>query len=156
VKTHELTILSLRPDPSDPLGLDLKHVLSAFGREIADWVWCVKDLDWLGENAESLCQAVEAAGPGGVWVDSQDLHREANGIYQTIEGEFIAFSRSIDRQGLGPFDLSLSSFPESRAVIAIVAVDGCYFDVYSKDPETTRRLRERFPTARVEDPKLYF
>ncbi len=156
MKTQELTVFSLRPDPSNPLGLDLKHILSALDRKIADWVWCVKNLDWLGENGESLCQAVEAAGPGGFWIDSHDLVKEVNGIYQTVEGEFIAFPQSIDRRELGPLDLSLSSFPGSRAVVAIVAVDGCYFDVYSKDSEATGRLHERFPDATVENPELYF
>ena len=48
MKTQELTVLSLRPDPSNPLGLDLEHILSALDRKIADWGWCVKNLDWLG------------------------------------------------------------------------------------------------------------
>jgi hypothetical protein len=156
MKTRELSVISLHPDPSNPLGLDLKQIISALDREIEDWVWCVKHLDWLGENGESLCQAVEAAGAGGFWIDSPVLLQEVAGIYQTIEGEFIAFPRTIDRRQLGLLDLSLSSFPASRAVVAIVAVDGCYFDVYSKDSKTTGRLYERFPDARVEDPKLYF
>ncbi len=53
MKMQELAILSLHPDPSNPLGLDLKHILSALNRKIAAWVWCVRNLDWLGENAES-------------------------------------------------------------------------------------------------------
>jgi hypothetical protein len=156
MKTQEVTVLSLRPDPANPLGLDLKHILSAFDRNLGDWVWCLKNLDWLGENGESLCQAVEAAGPGGFWIDSRDLVKEVNGIYQTIEGDFMAFPRSIDRRNLGVLDLSLSSFPASKSVIAVVAVDGCYFDIYSKDPESTNTLLERFPDATVENPELYF
>ncbi|HEV3121499.1 MAG TPA: hypothetical protein VGY53_06335 [Isosphaeraceae bacterium] len=155
MKTQELAVLSLRPDPSHPLGLDLKHILAALQRDIPDWVWCVKNLDWLGENGESLCNAVQAAGPGGFWFDSQDLVKVVKGIYQTVEGEFIAFPRSIDRRALGPQDLSLSSFPSSRAVAAIVAVDGCYFDVYSKDSQATSRLHETFPGATVEDPPSF-
>ncbi len=105
---------------------------------------------------ESRCKAVEAAGPGGFWIDSHDLVKEVKGIYQTVEGEFIAFHQSIDQRELGPIDLSLSSFPGSRAVVAIVAVDGCYFDVYSKDSEATSKLLEKFPGATVENPELYF
>ena len=156
MKTQELTVLSLRPDPTDPLGLDLKHILSAFGSKLADWVWRVKNLDWLGNDGEPLCQAVEAAGPGGYWIDSRELVKEVNGIYQTIEGEFTAFPKSMDRANLGPLDLELSSFPESRAVVAIVAVDGCYFDIYSKNPDATNMVHERFPEATVENPEVYF
>jgi hypothetical protein len=99
---------------------------------------------------------VEAAGPGGLWIDSEGLVKQSNGIYQTIEGKFMAFPKSIDRRELGPLDLSVSSFPASKAVVAVVAVDGCYFDVFSKDHETTNRLHEKFPDAMVEDPALYF
>jgi hypothetical protein len=156
MKTQEVTVLSLRPDPTDPLGLDLKHILSAFARKLVDWVWCVKNLDWLGENGEPFCQAVEAAGPGRFWIVSQDLVNEVNGIYQTIEGEFMSFPKSMDRRDLGPLDLGLSSFPASRAVVAIVAVDGCYFDIYSKDSEATSMVHERLLDVTVENPELYF
>ncbi len=156
MRTQELAVVSLQPDPSCPLGLDLKHILSALGGKLRDWVWCLKDLDWLGENGESLRDAVEAAGPGGLWIDSRDLLDIVAGIYQTIEGEFLAFPESIDRRDLGAPDLDLSSFPASRAVLAVVAVDGCSFDVYSKDPETTHLLQDTFPGARSENLDHYF
>ena len=156
MRTNEIDVLSLHPDPSNPLALDLKHLLSAFGHKLVDWVWCVKNLDWLGEEGESFCRAVEAAGPGGLWIDSRDLVQQVRGIYQTIEGEFVAFPESIERQSLGPLDLSLSSFPASKAVVAVVAIDGCYFDVYSKDSEATNLLQKRFPDATVENAELYF
>jgi hypothetical protein len=156
MKTQEVNVVSLHPDPSNPLGLDLKHILSSLDRKLVDWVWCVKNLDWLGENGESLCEAVEAAGSEGFWIDSQDLVKEVRGIYQTIEGEFVAFPRSIDRRDLEAIDLDLASFPASRAVVAVVAVDGCCFDVYSKDSETLKMLQDRFPDAKHENPDLYF
>jgi hypothetical protein len=156
MRLQEVSVVSLHPDPSDPLGLDLKHILSAFEPKLADWAWCVKNLDWLGENGESLCEAVETAGPEGFWIDSQDLVKEVGGIYQTIEGEFMAFPRSIDRRDLESLDLDLSSFPASRAVVGVVAVDGCYFDVYSKDSEALKMLHAKFPDAKNENPDLYF
>ncbi len=104
MKTHEIVVVSLRPDPSNPLGLDLKHIIAALGRKLADWVWCVKNLDWLGKDGEAFCQAVEAADPGGFWIDSQDLVRRIQSIYQTIDGEFLAFPKSIDRRSHGPID----------------------------------------------------
>jgi hypothetical protein len=156
METNKIIVLSLHPDPSNPLGLDLKHILSAFGCKLADWVWCVKNLDWLGENGASFCQTVEAAGPGGLWINSQELVERIHGIYQTFEGEFLAFPKSMDRKSLEAIDLSLSSFPASEALAAVVAVDGCYFDVYSKDREATRMLQERFPDATAENADVYF
>jgi hypothetical protein len=155
MQTRELNVISIHPDPSHPLGTDLRHILSALEGKLEEWVWCVKNLDWLGNGAEAFCEAVEAAGSGGLWIDSRDLLAVVSGIYQTIEGEFIAFPRSIDRHMVDTTDLDLSSFPASKSVIAIVAVDGCYFDVYSKDPEVTSVV-EKLPNARSERPDLYF
>jgi hypothetical protein len=155
MQTRELGVISIRPDPSQPLGMDLKHILAVLEGKLGSWVWCVKNLDWLGNQAEAFCDAVEAAGPQGLWIDSHDLVARASGVYQTIEGEFFAFPRSIDRQAVQPTDLDLSSFPTSRALAVIVAVDGCYFDVYSKDPEVTALL-ETLPNARSESPDHYF
>ena len=155
MQIRELGVISIHPDPSQPLGMDLKHILHAFDGKLENWIWCMKNLDWLGNGAEAFFEAVEAAGPRGLWIDSHDLVAVVSGIYQTIEGEFFAFPRSIDRQEVGATDLDLSSFPASKAVIAIVAVDGCYFEVYSKDPEVTSLL-EKLPNARSESPDRYF
>jgi hypothetical protein len=154
--TKELAVISLHPAPDQPLGLDLMQILSALQGRLGRWVWCVRNLDWLGHDGETFCRAVEAAGPGGLWIDSHELIERAQGIYQTIEGEFLAFSKSLDRRTIDARDLSLSSFPAGRAEVAIVAVDGCYFDVYSKDAGVTNSLYERFPDARADDPDGYF
>lgn len=156
MKTRELTVLTLRPDPADPLGLDLKQILAAFGDQLADWTWWTKDVDWLGGDGGPVGRAIEAAGPEGSWIDSWDLLGAVGAIYQTIEGEFLAFPRSIDRRNLQALDLNLASFPEGRAAVAVVAVDGGCFDVYSKDPEATHRLLATFPDATIEDTGLYF
>jgi hypothetical protein len=156
MKTQELAVIAIHPDPSNPLGLDLRDILSALGGKLEGWTWCVRDLDWLGEGGEPFCRSVEEAGPHGLWLDSDELVRAVRGIYQTIEGRFLAFRRSTRRQDLAAADLDLSAFPSSRSVLAIVAVDGSFFDVYSKDPEATRLLRDNFPGARDECPERYF
>ena len=153
---EELAVVSIHPDPSHPLGLDLKDILAVLGNRLNDWVWCVKNLDWLGEESESLCEAVEAAGPDGVWIDSRALLEAARGIYQTIEGRFLAFPRSIEKESLEASDYSLIAFPASPAALAIVAVDGGCFDVYSKDPETTQNLHDAFPIVGDENLEHYF
>src|SRR5205823_4888644 len=108
------------------------------------------------EDGETFCRAVEAAGPEGLWQTSDELLRRAQGIYQTIEGSFLAFSRSLDRHTIDGSDLELASFPSSKAEFAIVAVDGCYFDVYSKDAVVTHDLLDRFPNAQSEPTDRFF
>jgi hypothetical protein len=156
MQTQELSVLSIHPDPARPLDLDLRHILSALGERLGNWVWCVRHLDWLGKDGETLGWAVEAAGPGGLWLDSQQLIEGAQGIYQTIEGSFLAFSKSLDRRTIDASDLALASFPRNKADFAIIAVDGWYFDIYSKDSLITNDLLHKFPSARAEPPDRYF
>jgi hypothetical protein len=155
MKTREIGVISIHPDRSQPLATDLKHILCALEGALENWVWCVKNVDWLGDDAETFCNAVQMAGYEGLWIDSHELVEQASRVYQTIEGEFFAFPRSLDRQDVSATDLDTGSFRTSKAVVAIVAVDGCYFDVYSKDPEVTSLL-EKLPNARSEDPGHYF
>jgi hypothetical protein len=156
MQTQELSVISIYPDSARPLDLDLRHILAAVGNRLETWVWCIRDLDWLGADGETLCREVEGAGPEGLWLDSTDLLHRAQGISQTIEGSFLAFPRSLDRRTIDAGDLDLASFPSSKAAFAIEAIDGCYFDVYSKDSVVTRDLLERFPNARSESTDHYF
>src|SRR2546430_2351613 len=115
MQTQELSVFSIHPDPTQPLGLDLKHILSGLGSRLGNWVWCVRNLDWLGKDGETLCQAVEAAGPEGLWLDSQELVQHTQDIYQTIEGSFLAFPKLLDRRTIDSSDLGLAGFPLSKA-----------------------------------------
>lgn len=156
MRTRELAVVSIHPEPADPLGVDLKQILSALGVEAGDWVWCVSDLDCLGVGAEEFCLAVSTAGACGYWIGADDLQRRAQGIVQTIEGQFLAFPKSLDRTAISAKDLDLWNFPSSQAELAIIAIDGCYFDVYSKDTAIVAMLRRRFADARIEDPSNFF
>ena len=149
-------MISIHPNPARPLDLDLRHILAAVGDRLETWVWCIRDLDWLGEDGEALCRAVEAAGLEGLWLDSEELLQRAQGIYQTIEGSFLAFSQSLERRTIDAADLDLASFPLSKAEFAIIAVDGCSFDVYSKDAVVTHNLLDRFPNTQSEPTDRYF
>jgi hypothetical protein len=155
MRTQDIAIVSIHPDPAQPLALDLKEVLGALKPYCERWIWCVRNLDWLGENSEAVCQRVEAAGLGGLWMSSQDLLGHARGIYQTIEGEFLAFPREIDLGTVSADEVNLGAFPESRAELAIVAVDGGYFEVYAKDPKLLTALKQ-FKDVRDENPGAYF
>ena len=147
--TQNVSIVSIHPDPVQPLELDIKHILSALGPAMQGWIWCVRNLEWLGENAEAFNRRVDAAGAAGLWVPAQELLDAARGVYQTIEGEFQAFPHEVDPEE------TLALFPASQAELAIVAVDGGFFEVYAKDPEVLARLRN-FKDVRNEDPRVYF
>jgi hypothetical protein len=155
MKTQDITILSIHPDATQPLAFDLKELLAALKPYCERWIWCVRNLDWLGENSEAVCQQVEAAGLAGLWMSSQDLLGHARGIYQTIEGEFLAFPREVDPRTVNADEVNLGAFPASRAELVIVAVDGGFFEVYAKDPKLLTPLRQ-FKDVREEDPGAYF
>lgn len=155
MQLRELEVTSIRPGPGDGPGIDLKHILSALAPKLGGWSWCVRHLEWLGADDEPFCQAVEAAGPGGYWLDSESLVQRASGIYQTIEGDFLAFPAEFGPADVGPSDQDASSFAEGRAIVKIVATDGCYFDVFSKDREVSGLLHAALPDVRDEDPSLY-
>ena len=153
MKTQNVSIVSIHPDPAKPLELDVKHILAALGPHLQQWTWCVRNLDWLGENAEAICKRVEAAAPKGLRITSPELLEAARGVYQTIEGEFIAFPRDLDALEV---DLQggVGSFPTSKADFAIVAVDGSFFVIYAKDPDILVSLRG-IGDIREEDVSLY-
>lgn len=155
MQARTICVFTIRPDPSRPLAMDLKHILAALDGAPAAWVWCVRGVDVLGEGAEAFCEAVEAAGPGGLWVESDDLLSIAAGIYQTIEGTFLAFPEGTEPGMIPASDLDLASFPTSPAVLAIVAVDGSWFDVYVKDPDLATRI-EALPGTTADDPRRFF
>lgn len=154
--TNPVSVVSLHPDPARPLDLDLKHILSALGPFISEWTWCVMSLDWLGDqSSEDLCRAVERAGQAGLWMSAQGLVDSANKVYQTMEGEFLAFPERIDPGTLSSDDLNLRCFPSNRADLAIVAIDGQFFEVYTKNSKWLTSLLD-MRGVRREDPSLYF
>jgi hypothetical protein len=155
VKTQDVAVISIHPDPGQPLGLDLKEILAALEPHLQRWIWCVRNLDWLGNESEPVCRRVESAGPRGLWMTSKELLSCASGIHQTVEGDFLAFPRELQAKAVKDDELNLRAFPSSRAELAIVAVDGGFFEVYAKEPELLTRLRH-FQHVRDENPSLYF
>jgi hypothetical protein len=155
MKTQNVSIVSIHPDPARPLELDLQHILAALAPHSSRWKWCIRNLDWLGEKAEAVCRRVEAAGPAGVWMNSEELLNEARQVYQTIEGEFLAFPSDVDPEEISIHDEALNAFPGSQAELAIAAVDGGFFEVYAKDADVLASVR-KFKDVRDEDPSRYF
>lgn len=156
MNTTTVSIVSVRPDPDRRLDLDLKHILSALAPFLSEWMWCIRNLDWLGDQgSEDLCLAVETAGRKGLWMSSQDLVDIANRVYQTIEGEFVAFAKCIDAETISSDDLALGCFPRNEAQLAIVAIDGGFFEVYAKDA-TFLMPFQGMRSTQQEDPSKYF
>src|SRR5262245_60825925 len=116
-------ILSLHDKKNGVLTFDLKDVLRVLGDHLSQWTWCITHLECVSGASDALCRQVEAAQGSALWQTSEDLLRQAEDISQTIEGKFIAFPRGVDRQTLTAGDLDLWSFQDSKAVLAIVAVD---------------------------------
>lgn len=155
MQTQNVSIISIHADPAQPLAIDLKDLLCVLGPHLEEWIWCVRYLDWLGQDSEAICRQVEAAGPSGLWLSSQELMTHAREVYQTIEGQFLAFPRAIDRSTVEAHELDFGEFPSSRADLAIVAIDGCFFEVFAKDSELLSSYG-RFKGVRVENPSAYF
>jgi hypothetical protein len=151
-----VSIVSLWPDPDRRLDLDLKHIVSALRPFWAEWRWCVKNLDWLGDqSSEDICKAVERAGQIGLWMSSEELVDNANKVYQTIEGQFLAFPTGTDPRTLSSVDLNLREFPSNRAQLVIAAIDGWFFNVYAKDATFLMPFRN-MKGVRQEDPNVHF
>jgi hypothetical protein len=151
-----VTIISLRPAVDRPLELDLKHILHALRPFLSEWVWCIQKVDWLGDDSsEDVCQKVAGMGANGLWISSDALLESVNKVYQTIEGDFLAFPIATDPRVLPLKEIELKYFPTSSAVLAIVAIDGSFFEVYTKDAKHIEALQV-FEGIQYENPNLYF
>ncbi len=150
-----IRIVSLRPDKNRPLDLDLRHILAVLKPLLPHVTWRVRNLDWLGdETSEKLCELVANAGRSGYWISSEQLCIRADDVYQTIEGEFSAFTRDPDPSSLALSDISLRPIPLNNALLVIVAIDGTSFEVYSKDSEYVEQLKTRLGACE-QDPRQY-
>jgi hypothetical protein len=150
-----IQVISIHDHQGEFLAFDLKHVLQVLEARLADWAWCLTVLDGVGgEYSEAVCRQVERA--GRLWLSTPELNQLANDIRQTIDAECIGFPAGVDRQKVSDRDVDLGYFPSGRAGLAIVAVDGSYYEVYAKDPELVESLRKHFKEVRLEDPSRYF
>ncbi len=152
-----IQVLSIHDHKASLLAFDLKDLLQALNRHFAQSAWCITLLECVGgEACEEACRTVENSGGAGLWLSGQELVSLANRIDQTIEGEFLAFPGDIDRATVTEQDLDLGHFPNSKAELAIVAVDSSYFEVYARAPDVLATLRQHFQDVRVQDPGSYF
>jgi hypothetical protein len=154
----ELYIVSIHDEEAERpvLAIDLQHIVAALAPFCQEWIFCVVDLDAVGPGASGLCAEVDAAGGHGVWLSSVELGARVAGLEQTIDGTVLAFPKDTDVPAVSLTELELNRFPSSRAVAAIVAVDGSYFEVYAKQSRVAELLRCTFRDVRQHDPADYF
>ena len=111
-------------------GLDLHGIIIALGERALNSTWLGNGVECLGENAQELYSYTDHERT----IAGYDLLRITSGIYQTIEGDFIAFEKD-----------STSHW------FYIRAWDGGGFYIEMNDPETQERLKNQFQA--VEDIK---
>lgn len=154
----QLYVLSIHDEEQDRpvLAVDLKHILAALRTLAGDWRFWVNGLDATGTGAERLRSRMTAASGQGAWLSPDELQGCADSIDQTIEGVVLAFPKHTAPTTLSAEDLEVSSFPRSRAVCAIVAVDSSYFEIYAKDSAVAERIRNTFHSVVEHNPLDYF
>lgn len=144
-------------EPERPvLAVDLKHILAALRPVAGDWHFCVVNLEATGAGAEPLHSQIEAASGRGAWFGFDEMQGRADAIEQTIEGVILAFAGSTTPETVNAQELELGSFPSSRAVCAIVAIDSSYFEVYAKNSAVVERIRQSFTRVISRDTQDYF
>lgn len=154
----QVYVLSIHDEESDRpvLAVDLKHILAALRTVAGDWMFWINGLDATGTGAELLRSRIAAASGRGIWLSLDELQACADAIEQTIEGVVLAFPKDTAPTTVSAEDLEVSSFPRSRAVCAIIAVDSSYFEVYAKDGAVVEHIRSTFHSVVEHDPIDYF
>ena len=154
----QVYVLSIHDEEPDRpiLAVDLKHILAALHTAAEDWAFWVNALDATGVGAERLRSRIAAASGPGAWLSSEELRACADAMDQTIDGVVLAFPKDTVPTSVNAEDVDIGSFPRSRAVCAIVAVDSSYFEVYAKDGAVAERIRSTFHRVVEHDPTDYF
>lgn len=153
----QVYIVSIHDEEPDRrvLAVDLRHILAALESFARHWIFCVTKLDAIGSGVETLMRQVESRARG-VWLSYAEMVSWAGRIEQTIDGTVVAFPEGTALEGVEESELSPGSFPTSRALCVIEAVDSSYFEVYAKDYVVIEALRRSFSHVAVRDPAEYF
>jgi hypothetical protein len=129
--------------PEGLLAFDLSDILECLAPRIESCEWIAFDVDFVGESFVAE----------GELLTTRTLLDRSRSIEQTIDGKFLAYH---ERPVVAKARQDYSHFPESKAVLAVVALDSSYFEVCTKDSENIRLLKSRFSEVADEDPNRYF
>src|SRR5262249_21888100 len=110
---------------------------------IESYEWIAFDVDFVGGSFVAE----------GELLTTRTLLERSRNVEQTIDGKFLAYH---ERPIVAKARWDYSHFPDSNAVLAVVAVDSSYFEVYTKNAENVRLLKGRFSDVTDEDPNQYF
>lgn len=133
--------------PTDPSGL--LTLLQAMRDFVLDHRWSMSSAElWLlpDSPAEQIAQAHRAA-DGVEWLSGAELLALAVRVTVANWGAFLAFKQSASDFAFGIAPRSegeVQPIQHPLAEAEVQAVDGCYFEVYSRQPEVCATLRERF------------
>jgi len=106
---------------------DLINILNVIGESGKKLNWKISNLDCLGKNSEVLDEISEQ----NKEIEGTELYQLFSQIYQTIEGEFIAFENN-----------------STQNLITIRAIDGSEFDVETNDLEILKNIRNTFENVK--------
>ncbi len=107
---------------------DLIHILDIIGETGKKATWKISYLDCLGESSDKLHNFSD----NHILISGSKLFQLFSEIYQTIEGEFVAFESN-----------------NTKSFLTIRAIDGSEFDIEAIDTEILERIRKSF--ANVKD-----
>lgn len=134
---------------------ELFDLLDALKPEVLKYRWSVSDveLSHLPDAAVDINHLVAHSPQVVLWVSGIDLYEWARSVTISNWGAFLAFNPE-----LADFQYSEIPFSEGRppsiqhpdAQIEIQAVDGGYFEVYSRDGRVIELLKQHFVVETVE------
>jgi hypothetical protein len=131
-------------DPRGFLAFDLRDILECLLPTIASYTWVAFDLNFSGPSFITE----------GELLATNALLEASRKTAQTIDGHFVAYDERVDEATVMA-DRS-RSFPQSRAVLEVVAVDSTLFDVLTKKAADVDLIKSRFSDVREEDTSQYW
>jgi formylmethanofuran dehydrogenase subunit E len=131
--------------PAGYLAFDVIDIIDAILPKVSSYYWIALDVDWIGGSIRE-----------GETMTTFELKLCLANVVQIIDGIFLGYNTLCPELDRGKAAKDYAHFPDSDADIAIVAVDGSFFEVYTKDAEIIRLLRDRFVDVREEDVSNYF
>jgi len=140
------------------LSFDMKEVLGCLAASIRDYTWVMTDLDCTGENAQSLCEAVEKSRKRNeaLLLSWNEFLSACQNFGQTLDATVIGIPQEkVTAKGLEDIK-DLSRFPRDSAELVIRVIDSSFFEVITKNYDHVEALKDCFKDVRAEEPANFF
>lgn len=130
---------------------ELYDLLDVLKEEVIKYEWSVSDFEFF-TIGDSIPDIIERASNNLFWISGQKLYELSNSFTCTNWGAFLAYNPLE-----APFEYVDPPFSEGRprciqhpkAIIEIQAVDGGYFEIFSKDFNVYNLLKTHFQVEEV-------